>query len=116
MVNAARCLRTTIAALLSLHPVAVAGGQVPEAATFYLVAGTDTLVVERMTRLPNRVQFQLFDMKRLGKVDLTAEVLPSAQISTVDVSFFTATRDTIPMQHSVVRFVGDSVGFQSGGE
>jgi hypothetical protein len=116
--NVRLCARAAVvaaAAALSFVPAAVAVGQLSESATFYLTVGNDTLIVERMTRLPNRLQFQLFDTKRLGKVDLTAELLTSALVSNVDVSFFKSVQDTIPIQRAAVHFVGDSVGFLSGG-
>ena len=107
--------RAVIVAALSVSPAAIAAAQVLESATFYLVVNNDTVVVERMTRLPNRLQFQLYDTKRLGKVDLIAELLPSALVGNVDVSFFKADRDTVPIQQTTVRFGGDSAGFQGGG-
>ena len=106
---------TLFAASLTFVPPGNVAAQVPEAATFYLIVGNDTLVVERMTRLPNRLHFQLFDTKRLGKVDLTAELLPSALVSSVDVSFFKSERDTVPLQHTLVRLIGDSAGFVNDG-
>lgn len=104
-----------VVAALYFAPAVLAAAQLPEAATFYLTVGTDTLIIERMTRLPNRLQFQLFDMKRTGKVDLTAELLPSGQVGNVDVSFFTSMRDTAPLRRTAVRTVGDSVSLQTGG-
>jgi dienelactone hydrolase len=108
------CARAAFSAALTVMSAA-AVAQVPETATFYLTVGNDTLVVERMTRLPSRLQFQLFDTKRLGKVDLTAELLPSAQVSGVDASFYTSERDTTPSKHTLVRLLGDSAGFLNDG-
>lgn len=111
----ARCVaRAAVFAALTFASSAVAAAQAPEAATFYLIIGNDTIIVERMTRLPNRLHFQLFQVKQLGKMDLTAELLPSAQVSAVDVSFFASARDTVPARHASARFAGDSVGFVGG--
>jgi dienelactone hydrolase len=107
--------RTVTFVVLTLLPMAAAAAQVPETATFYVVTGNDTLIVERMTRLPNRLQFQLFDTKRFGRVALTAELLPSALVSGVDVSFFKSALDSTPLQHTLVRFIADSAGFLSDG-
>ena len=104
-----------IAACFMTPPLAIAAAQVTEAATFYLVVNADTAVVERMTRLPNHLQFQLYDAKRFGKVDFSAELLSSGLANVVDISFFKSDRDSMPLQHTLVRFVGDSAGFETAG-
>src|ERR1041385_5712560 len=91
----------------------MASAQVPERATFYLVLGNDTLAVERMTRLPNRLQAQLYDTKRLGRVELDAALLLSGLVSSVEASFYKSDRDTAPLQRTTVRFAGDSVDRKS---
>jgi hypothetical protein len=104
-----------VAAIGAVCVAATAEAQVPERATFYLVAGSDTLVVERMTRLPNRLQLELVDAKRFGRVALTADLATSGLVTTVDARFFKSDRDTTPIQQTTVRFDADSVAFQSGG-
>jgi uncharacterized protein len=101
------------AALVSLS--ATAHAQAAETATFYLVARNDTLVIERMTRWPNRVQLELIDTRRFGRATISANLATSGLVTDADASFFTSDRDTVPTQRTTVRFSGDSVGFQSGG-
>ena len=104
-----------IIAALTVGPMALAAAQTPEIATFYLVVNSDTAVVERMTRLANTLQFQLYDTKRFGKVDFSADLLPSGLINSATASFFKTDRDTVPLQRTDLRFAGDSAGFQTNG-
>jgi uncharacterized protein len=106
--HAGMCRATVCAVVLATR----AAAQVPEKATFYLVAGHDTLVVERMTRLPNRLQLELFDTRRLGRSTITANLATSGLVTDADASFFTS-RDTVPIQRTTIRFSGDSVGFET---
>lgn len=104
-----------LAGALTIACCATASAQAAESATFYTLLGSDTLAVERMTRLPNKLEFQLFDQSHPGRVSLTAELLPSALVSGVDVSFFKNERDTVPIRHTMLRLIGDSAGFLSDG-
>src|SRR4051812_46498447 len=81
--------------------------QVAEVATFYLASGNDTLVMERATRLPNRLTLDLVDTKRLGRVMLSADLATSGLVTAVDARFFASDRDTAPVQHTKARFDGD---------
>lgn len=102
------------AAIILALPLS-ASGQKPEAATFYLLIGNDTLIVERMTRAPGRLQFEMFDTKRHGKVDFDAAIDAAGLVQTATTSFFGSDRDTVPAMKVGVRFLDDSAGFDKNG-
>jgi len=104
----------TAAAFLALAVPAAA--QTAENATFYMVIGSDTISVERMTRLPNHLESRFYDLKRLGRFEFTAELRTSGLVETFGVAFFTSDRDTTPIQQATVQFSGDSAGFTSSGK
>lgn len=100
---------------LTLLLAGAAQGQQAERATYYLLVGADTVVVERTMRTPTRLQFQLFDTKRHGKVDFDGAVNATGIVERATVSIFTSDRDSAPAMTVGVRFLDDSVGFEKNG-
>src|SRR3954453_2837619 len=96
------CYRIIGSAALHFLSPRFAAGQVAETATFYLVSGTDTLVVERMTRLPNRLEPDLFDTQRMGRARIPANPTTAGLVIDADASFFASSRDTVPLQYTRV--------------
>src|SRR4051812_37519958 len=107
--------RAFMAASLLAMAVPLAA-QAPEAGTFYLVIGSDTVSIERTTRLPNHLESRMYDLKRMGRAEFVADLATSGLVKTLVASFFKSDRDTEPVQQTSVRFSGDSAGFTSAGK
>jgi fermentation-respiration switch protein FrsA (DUF1100 family) len=108
-----KSLRLSLAGLML---ASAAAAQRPESATFYLVVGAETLTVERMTRTPSRLTFQLFNLKSAGRIDFDGSVTLAGLVDAADVRFFASNRDTAPAMKAGVRFLGDSAGVETGGK
>lgn len=111
--NASRIARSAAAALL-LSP-AFALAQDTERATFYLVVGRDTVIVERSTRTATRLQFELFETKRHRMVNFDGSVNAAGIVEAATVSIFTSDRRATPAVRVGVRFLDDSVAFEQNG-
>src|SRR4051812_24565669 len=103
--------RAAITALAILP--ALAAAQATERASFYLIAGKDTIIAERMTRGAATMQGEFVDRARGGRMVYTATLAPGDLISQLETRSFRIPADTIGDR---ARFVigGDSISARMG--
>ena len=100
-------------ALLAVAGAAAA--QQPERSTFYLIVGNDTLTVERAERSATSLRVDLFDRKSRSRVEIASRLAPAGLIESSMLSIYINPVDTTPAVRAVLRFIGDSIGVERGG-
>jgi dienelactone hydrolase len=107
------------AGVLSLVPaLLIAAGAAAQstpartAATFALITGSDTIVVEQVQRDGNDVS-AAFDTRGRGRYTLDAKLDAQDLVSRLELSSY-APAGTTPLSHAIVAIVGDSVFAQVG--
>jgi dienelactone hydrolase len=101
----------TLLALVLCAPALAA--QQPARATFYLIAGNDTVTVERVERTPAELRFRMYALKTRNKVDFDGRLLPGGLVESATMTIFATPMDTVPVMRAQARFSGDSVGVQA---
>lgn len=109
--NAMHGVRASALALALAGPAAA---QQPDAATFYLIVGADTLTVERVDRTPARLNFRLFDVKSGARVDFEGRLTSGGLVELASHRVFANDRDSAPALRVEARFLDDSVGMTRG--
>lgn len=88
--------------------------QEPVRANFYFILGADTITAERVERTADAVSFQLYDLKRRARVEVTARTTAGGLFADVDWRAFTSASATTPVQRATMTFTGDSVRIDNG--
>ena len=89
--------------------------QQPERATFYVLLGNDTLVVERSERTASELRFQLYDLRGKSRAEFVARTAPGALIESINQQVFRSFTDSAPVMRADIRFWGDSASVQRNG-
>src|SRR5262245_28647470 len=92
--------------LTALVAVPCALAQSPDRASFLLVSGADTVIVERFTRGSTAFSGEFADRTRGGRMTYAAELTMDGLISRLNTRFFRSDADTI----------GESASFVIGGD
>jgi uncharacterized protein len=106
-------LRSTIAVAAFVGSALHA--QQPQRANIYFIIAADTLTAERVERTAGTLSFQIFDLKRRSRVDVTARTAPEGLLADFDWRAFTGPNDTTPVARATVTFSGDSVRVERNG-
>ena len=86
-----------------------------ERATFYMLLGSDTLAVDRVTRAPGRLDGDFVDRMRGLRVRYSATLGRDGDITMAETWVYRGTTDTTALQHATLRMQVDTVVVEVGG-
>jgi alpha-beta hydrolase superfamily lysophospholipase len=92
---------------------AVLAAQAPEQNSFYLTHGTDTIIVERMSRTATELRGEFVDRARGGLMQYVATLTPDASISKLSIHYYRTADDNVG-DTATFTIAGDHITAQMG--